>query len=57
MDAATAKLSEATSSLAQKMYAEQAGEAGSGEGAQQAESADDDGAVEAEFEEVKDDNK
>jgi len=57
MDAATAKLSEASSSLAQKMYAEQAGEAGSGEGAQQAESADDDGAVEAEFEEVKDDNK
>jgi molecular chaperone DnaK len=54
MDAATTKLSEASGSLAQKMYAEQAGEAGAGEGAQQAEP-EDDGVVEAEFEEVKDD--
>ncbi|MFT6101747.1 MAG: molecular chaperone DnaK [Candidatus Endobugula sp.] len=54
MDAATTKLSEVSGSLAQKMYAEQAGEAGAGEGAQQAEP-EDDGVVEAEFEEVKDD--
>jgi molecular chaperone DnaK len=56
IDAATAKLTEASSSLAQKMYAEQAGEAGAdaAEGAPQADAADD-GVVEAEFEEVKDD--
>jgi hypothetical protein len=36
------------------MYAAQAGEAGAGEGAQQSEP-EDDGVVEAEFEEVKDD--
>jgi molecular chaperone DnaK len=56
IDAATTKLTEASSSLAQKMYAEQAAEAGAdtSEGAQQADAADD-GAVEAEFEEVKDD--
>ena len=57
--AATTKLTEASSSLAQKMYAEQAAQAGetgadAGEGAQQADAADD-GVVEAEFEEVKDD--
>jgi molecular chaperone DnaK len=56
---ATTKLTEASSSLAQKMYAEQAAQAGeagadAGEGAQQADAADD-GVVEAEFEEVKDD--
>jgi len=56
--AATTKLTEASSSLAQKMYAEQAAQAGeagadAGEGAQQADA--DDGVVEAEFEEVKDD--
>ncbi len=57
MEAATTKLTEASSSLAQKLYAEQAADAGadaaSAEGAQ-AESADD-GVVEAEFEEVKED--
>ncbi len=58
MEAATTKLTEASSSLAQKLYAEQAADAGAGaadaaDGAQ-AESADD-GVVEAEFEEVKED--
>ncbi|ODS24369.1 molecular chaperone DnaK [Candidatus Endobugula sertula] len=56
MEAATTKLTEASGSLAQKMYAEQATQAGGGAGAEQAqpESADE-GVVEAEFEEVKDD--
>ncbi|MEO0442530.1 MAG: molecular chaperone DnaK [Pseudomonadota bacterium] len=58
MDAASTKLTEASSSLAQKMYAEQAAQAGSAsaspEGAEQAGTADE-GVVEAEFEEVKDD--
>jgi len=56
MEAATTKLTEASSSLAQKLYAEQAAEAGA-EGAQEAPEAEaaDDGVVEAEFEEVKDD--
>jgi len=56
MEAATTKLSEASSSLAQKLYAEQAAEAGgeAGQESPQAETADD-GVVEAEFEEVKDD--
>ncbi|MGH1438464.1 MAG: molecular chaperone DnaK [Cellvibrionaceae bacterium] len=56
MEAATAKLTEASSSLAQKLYAEQAAEAGA-EGAQETPEAEaaDDGVVEAEFEEVKDD--
>lgn len=61
MDAATTKLTEATSSLAQKMYAEQAeqaqaaggNDAGNGASAEQA----DDGVVDAEFEEVKDEKK
>ena len=58
MEAATTKLTEASSSLAQKMYAEQAAKADGGEGAQaDAEQAADDGVVEAEFEEVKDDDK
>ena len=53
MEAATTKLTEASGSLAQKMYAEQA----AAEGAQpEAEpTAADDGVVDAEFEEVKDD--
>ncbi|MCX2983281.1 molecular chaperone DnaK [Halieaceae bacterium IMCC14734] len=58
IDAATEKLTEASGGLAQKLYAEQAAEAeaASGEGAQaQAEPADD--AVDAEFEEVKDEDK
>ena len=58
MEAATTKLTEASGSLAQKMYAEQAASAEGGEGAQaEAEQAADDGVVEAEFEEVKDDEK
>jgi len=59
MEAATAKLTEASSSLAQKLYAEQAAEAeaagaGAEAGAEQA-APEDDGVVEAEFEEVKED--
>jgi molecular chaperone DnaK len=54
MEAATTKLTEASSSLAQKLYAEQAaGAEGGPESA--AEEPADDGVVEAEFEEVKDD--
>ena len=56
MEAATAKLTEASGPLAQKMYAEQAAQAegaAGGEGAAEAEA--DDGVVDAEFEEVKDD--
>lgn len=62
MEAATTKLTEASGELAQKLYAEQAAQAeaagagaGGAEGAQQAEPADD--VVDAEFEEVKDDDK
>ena len=56
MEEATKKLSEASSSLAQKLYAEQAAEAQAGEaGADaQAEQPQEDGVVDAEFEEVKD---
>ncbi|MBK8186717.1 MAG: molecular chaperone DnaK [Cellvibrio sp.] len=56
IQAATEKLTEASSSLAQKLYAEQ--QAGAQPGAQQAggsSKAADDGVVDAEFEEVKDD--
>ncbi|RYY76989.1 MAG: molecular chaperone DnaK [Gammaproteobacteria bacterium] len=56
IEAATNKLTEASGSLAQKLYAEQQGEA-QGAGAQQAggdSKAQDDGVVDAEFEEVKD---
>jgi len=59
IDAAATKLTEATSPVAQKMYAAQAAAAqgGAGEGgAEQAEPAGDD-VVDAEFEEVKDDKK
>ena len=58
IEAATTKLTEASGSLAQKLYAEQAaaGHADAGAAdAEQTESADD--AVDAEFEEVKDDDK
>ncbi len=58
MEAATTKLTEASSSLAQKLYAEQAANAQAGAadaGAEQPEA--EDGAVDAEFEEVKDDQK
>lgn len=56
MEAATTALTEASGPLAQKMYAEQAAQAGGAEGAQTQEPADD-GVVEAEFEEVKEDSK
>ncbi len=61
MEAATTKLTEASSSLAQKLYAEQAAQAQVAEGdaeagAEQAQAADD-GVVDAEFEEVKEDSK
>ena len=57
MEAATQKLTEASSSLAQKLYAEQQaqeGAAGADAGAEQADAGSDD-AVDAEFEEVKND--
>lgn len=58
MEAATAKLTEASSSLAQKLYAEQAAQAEAGaEGAAEQAAPEDDGVVEAEFEEVKEDTK
>ncbi|WP_043319111.1 molecular chaperone DnaK [Microbulbifer sp. HZ11] len=58
MEAATTKLTEASGPVAQKMYAEQAqaGEAAA-EQAEQAQSSGGDDAVDAEFEEVKDDKK
>lgn len=58
MEAATKKLTDASGSLAQKLYAEQAAQAGGAE--QQAggqEQPAEDGVVDAEFEEVKDENK
>ncbi|WP_049723882.1 molecular chaperone DnaK [Gilvimarinus polysaccharolyticus] len=55
MEAATTKLTEASGSLAQKMYAEQQGEAGA-EPQASGEPQADDGAVDAEFEEVKEDD-
>ncbi len=59
IDAATTKLTEASSSLAQKLYAEQAAqaqaEAGQGANEAKADSGADEGVVDAEFEEVKDD--
>ena len=56
MEAATTKLTEASGSLAQKMYAEQQGEAGAEQHAGENQQADD-GVVDAEFEEVKEDDK
>ncbi|BFM14229.1 molecular chaperone DnaK [Maricurvus nonylphenolicus] len=59
MEAATTKLTEASSGLAQKMYAEQAEAAQAQGGAEQAEpeqgAGAEEGVVDAEFEEVKDD--
>ena len=56
MEAATTKLTEVSSSLAQKLYAEQAAQAGAaGDAGQGAAEAADDSVVDAEFEEVKDD--
>ena len=54
IEAKTQKLTEVSSELAQKMYADQAEQAGGQEGAQNQQSDD---AVDAEFEEVKDDDK
>ena len=51
----TAALAEASGTLAQKLYAEQAGQEGDGEA--EAQSAGDDDIVDAEFEEVDDDKK
>ncbi|WP_020209142.1 molecular chaperone DnaK [Gilvimarinus chinensis] len=56
MEAATTKLTEASGSLAQKMYAEQQQQAGGEQQAEPQQEADD-GVVDAEFEEVKDDEK
>ncbi len=57
MDAATKALTEASTSLAQKLYADQAAQAEAAQGAdaQQDSGAADDGVVDAEFEEVKED--
>lgn len=57
IQAATTKLTEASGSLAQKLYAEQTAQAQGGAGAADSGKPDDDGVVEAEFEEVKDDKK
>ena len=58
MDEATKKLTEASSSLAQKLYAEQTAAAGgAADAGAQADKQADDGVVDAEFEEVKDDQK
>ncbi|MBB3167546.1 molecular chaperone DnaK [Simiduia aestuariiviva] len=61
MEAATQKLTEASGPVAQKMYAEQAqaqqAAGGAQAGADQADAKADDGVVDAEFEEVKDDQK
>lgn len=56
IEEATKKLTEASSGLAQKMYAEQAAQAGSAGGDEQSQAGGDD-VVDAEFEEVKDDDK
>ena len=58
MEAATQKLTETSGPLAQKMYAEQAEQAEGGGGADSAEQTEaGDDVVDAEFEEVKEDNK
>jgi molecular chaperone DnaK len=57
MEAATQKLTEASGELAQKLYAEQAAEAGAAEGDAAEASAEPDDAVDAEFEEVREDDK
>lgn len=61
IDAATKKLTDASGSLAQKLYAEQqnAGQAGAQQAGDDAQSSSkaDEGVVDAEFEEVKEDNK
>ena len=58
IEAATKELTEASGSLAQKMYAEQAAQAEAAGGAEQADASNAaDDVVDAEFEEVKDDDK
>ncbi len=57
IDAATQKLTEASQNLAQKLYAEQANEANAQSGDSKAEATAEEGVVDAEFEEVKDDRK
>ncbi len=57
IDAAAQKLGEASNSLAQKMYAEQAAQAEGGEQTADGDSSSADDVVDAEFEEVKDDDK
>lgn len=54
IEAKTNALTEASSSLAQKLYAEQAAQAQSADGAQAQDAGKDDDVVDAEFEEVKD---
>jgi molecular chaperone DnaK len=57
MEAATKKLTEVSGGLAEKMYAEQAAQAQAEGGAEEAQSGGADDVVDAEFEEVKDDDK
>jgi molecular chaperone DnaK len=57
IDAATQKLTEASQSLAQKLYAEQTAGADNAQAGGKAESKAEEGVVDAEFEEVKDDRK
>ncbi len=57
IEAATQKLTEASSSLAQKLYAEQAQAAQGAEGGPEAEAQPADDVVDAEFEEVRDEDK
>ena len=57
IEAKTQKLTEVSSELAQKMYADQAGQAQQAGGQEEAQSQAADDAVDAEFEEVKDDDK
>ena len=58
MEAATTKLTEATGSVAQKMYAAQQAEGAETEsGAEAADDADQGDVVDAEFEEVKEDKR
>jgi len=57
IEAATTKITEATGPVAQKMYAAQEAEGAGAEAGASAESADDGDVVDAEFEEVKEDDK
>lgn len=57
IEAKTQKLTEASSEMAQKMYADQAEQAQQAGGEEAAQSGSSDDAVDAEFEEVKDDDK